>query len=49
MCIAPHVPSAMVFVPSVGGISHSPAERTSAADAALGVEVLLNAIVDLAA
>jgi N-carbamoyl-L-amino-acid hydrolase len=35
----------MIFVPSVGGISHSPKEFTAAADVAAGVDVLLNAVV----
>jgi allantoate deiminase len=48
MCVAAHVPSAMLFVPCRGGISHSPAERASADDAAVGVEVLLNAALRLA-
>ena len=38
-------PMAMIFVPSVGGISHSPREFTSADDVAHGVDVLLNAVV----
>ena len=40
MIIARHVPSAMVFVPSIGGISHSPEERTSDAACELGACVL---------
>lgn len=48
MCVAPRVPSAMVFVPCRGGVSHSPAEYCSPADAALGVEVVLNAALALA-
>jgi hydantoinase/carbamoylase family amidase len=44
MSIAAHVPSAMVFVPCKDGISHSPLEEASPADAALGAEVILNAI-----
>lgn len=48
MCIAPHVPSAMVFVPCRGGISHSPAESACALDAALGVELLVDAALALA-
>jgi allantoate deiminase len=48
MSIAPLVPSAMVFVPCRAGISHAPAEYASPDDAALGVEVLLNAAVALA-
>ena len=38
-------PMAMIFVPSVGGISHSPRELTRASDVAAGVDVLLNAVV----
>jgi N-carbamoyl-L-amino-acid hydrolase len=38
-------PMGMIFVPSVGGISHSPREFTKAADCANGVDVLLNAVV----
>jgi hydantoinase/carbamoylase family amidase len=44
MSIAKHVPSAMVFVPCKDGISHSPEEDANPADAALGAEVMLNAI-----
>ena len=44
MSIADRVPSAMVFVPCVDGISHSPEEDADPADAALGAEVMLNAI-----
>jgi len=47
MCIASHVPSAMLFVPCRHGISHSPSEYASSANAALGVEVLLNAVIEL--
>jgi N-carbamoyl-L-amino-acid hydrolase len=38
-------PMAMIFVPSVGGISHSPREFTRPDDIANGVDVLLNAVV----
>lgn len=38
-------PMVMIFVPSVGGISHSPREYTKPADVANGVDVLLNAVV----
>jgi N-carbamoyl-L-amino-acid hydrolase len=34
----------MIFVPSRGGISHSPQEFTSWPDAANGVEVLYRAV-----
>ncbi len=47
MCIAPHVPSAMIFIPCREGISHSPDEYASAADAAVGVELMLNAAIEL--
>ena len=38
-------PMGMIFVPSVGGISHSPREFTKAADVAHGADVLLNAVI----
>ena len=44
MSIADRVPSAMVFVPCVNGISHSPEEDADPADGALGAEVMLNAV-----
>jgi allantoate deiminase len=44
MCVADHVPSAMVFVPCRDGISHAPEEEADPADAALGAEVILKAI-----
>ncbi len=44
MCVAERVPSAMVFVPCKDGISHSPLEAASPADAALAAEIILNAI-----
>lgn len=37
-------PMAMIFVPSVGGISHSPREFTKPQDVANGVDVLMNAV-----
>ena len=40
-------PMGMIFVPSLGGISHSPKERTSWEDCARGAAVLLGAILDL--
>ena len=43
--IAHIAPMAMIFVPSVGGISHSPREFTKAEDVANGVDVLMNAVV----
>jgi N-carbamoyl-L-amino-acid hydrolase len=38
--IARHMPAAMLFVPSIGGISHHWAENTKDEDLALGVQVL---------
>jgi len=38
-------PMAMIFVPSVGGISHAPQEYTSPEDCAHGVDLLLNAVI----
>ena len=40
-------PTGMIFVPSKGGISHSPKEFTSAVDMANGANVLLHTILDL--
>ena len=40
-------PTGMIFVPSKGGISHSPKEFTSAEDMANGANVLLHTILDL--
>lgn len=42
--IAPHVPAAMMFVPSIGGISHHWTENTSDEDIKLGVEVYVDAV-----
>jgi allantoate deiminase len=44
MCVADHVPCAMVFVPCKDGISHSPYEDANPADAGLAAEIILNAI-----
>lgn len=49
MVIAEHAPTGMVFVPSRGGISHSPHEWTESADCELGARVLAGAIRRLAA
>lgn len=40
-------PSAMIFVPSKGGISHNPAEFTAEADLIAGAEVLLDLAMSL--
>jgi allantoate deiminase len=44
MCVADRVPTAMVFVPCVDGISHHPDEDADPADGALAAEIILNAI-----
>jgi allantoate deiminase len=46
--MARHVPTAMLFVPSVEGRSHSPAEYTPVEDAARGASVLATALALLA-
>lgn len=40
-------PAAMIFVPSVGGISHNPREHTDEKDLVAGVEVLLDVVLGL--
>jgi N-carbamoyl-L-amino-acid hydrolase len=42
-------PMGMIFVPSVGGISHSPRELTSWEDCARGAQILLDTVLRLAA
>ena len=39
--MAPHMPAAMLFVPSIGGISHHWAEDTAPEDLAMGLRVLV--------
>ena len=41
-------PAGMIFVPSVKGISHNPAEHTAPADLAAGANVLLHVLLELA-
>jgi N-carbamoyl-L-amino-acid hydrolase len=41
--IAPHLPSAMLFVPSIGGVSHDFAEDTREEDIVLGCQVAADA------
>jgi len=45
--LARKLPAAMMFVPSIGGISHHWTENTSDADIALGAQVFTDAIVDV--
>jgi len=47
--IARIAPTAMIFTPSIGGISHSPRERTEDADLIAGANVLLDVVRALAA
>lgn len=46
--MAAKAPSAMIFVPSVGGISHNPDEYTRPEDVEAGANVLLHALLTLA-
>jgi N-carbamoyl-L-amino-acid hydrolase len=46
--VAPLCPSAMLFVPSVGGITHNPREYSTKEQIARGAEVLLDAVLALA-
>lgn len=41
---APRVPTGMIFVPSIEGISHNPAEHTDAKDIAEGIKALAAAL-----
>ncbi|RVD22574.1 M20/M25/M40 family metallo-hydrolase, partial [Mesorhizobium sp. M4A.F.Ca.ET.020.02.1.1] len=47
--IARIAPSAMIFVPSRGGISHNPAEFTAAGELVAGANILLGVAARLAA
>jgi beta-ureidopropionase / N-carbamoyl-L-amino-acid hydrolase len=42
-------PTAMIFVPSVKGISHNPAEHTAPEHLAAGADVLLHTLLELTA
>jgi N-carbamoyl-L-amino-acid hydrolase len=46
--LARHCPTAMLFVPSIGGVSHHPAEATDPEDMAAGCRVLASTLVSLA-
>ncbi len=46
--IAPIYPTAMIFVPSIGGISHNPAENTKFEDLIEGVKLLADTLYELA-
>jgi beta-ureidopropionase / N-carbamoyl-L-amino-acid hydrolase len=44
MIVARHMPAAMMFIPSIGGISHDVTENTSDEDIVFGCEVLADAV-----
>lgn len=46
--IAPYYPTAMIFIPSIGGISHNPAEDTKLEDIVQGVKTLAGTLYELA-
>lgn len=48
MVLTRHIPTAMLFIPSIGGRSHDTAEDTDAADICLGIEVLADTVRALA-
>jgi N-carbamoyl-L-amino-acid hydrolase len=48
MYLAEHCPTAMLFVPSLRGLSHNAAEETEHADLVLGVQALAYAVTHLA-
>jgi len=45
--IARIAPTAMIFVPSIKGISHNPAEDTKPEHLAAGADVLLHTLIEL--
>jgi len=45
---ARHIPAGMLFVPSIGGISHHWSEDTKEADIALGAQVFADAVAEVA-
>jgi beta-ureidopropionase / N-carbamoyl-L-amino-acid hydrolase len=46
--LAPHVPTAMLFVRNPTGVSHAPGEHASDADCAAGVAALADVLAELA-
>ena len=45
--LARKLPAAMLFVPSIGGISHHWSENTSDEDIVLGAQIFTDAILDV--
>ena len=41
-------PTGMIFIPSIGGVSHAPDEWSNWSDVEKGCNVLLNAVIELA-
>ncbi|MBN9623385.1 MAG: Zn-dependent hydrolase [Actinobacteria bacterium] len=48
MIVGRYVPAGMIFVPSIGGLSHNSQERTKPEDCELGVQIVRRALVELA-
>ena len=48
MYLAEHCPTAMIFVPSLGGLSHNAAEETAQADLLMGAQALAYAVTRIA-
>ena len=49
MVFGKHFPTAMIFVPSIAGISHNPAEATAVSDIQAGFELLCDVLKELSA
>lgn len=49
MVFGKHFPTAMIFVPSIAGISHNPAEATAVSDIQTGFELLCDVLKELSA
>ena len=47
MVFGKHFPTVMIFVPSIGGISHNPAEATAVTDIQTGFELLCDVLKEL--
>jgi acetylornithine deacetylase/succinyl-diaminopimelate desuccinylase-like protein len=42
--LAPHFPAGLLFVPSIGGVSHAPEEETAPGHITGGAQVLLDTV-----
>lgn len=49
MVFGKHFPTAMIFVPSIAGISHNPAEATAVSDIQAGFELICDVLKELSA